>query len=209
MKGAAIEAREDGAFVIGIDDVRIARIGNDVAAFAAADSVPIAGENRAVIAARADADGRVVLLRAVDAILKIVVGGDVIELRGGLVVLRGPVLAAVDTDGGAAVVAIDHAIGVVGIDPESVMIAVRRVDAFERFAAIVRTVQAGVGDVHAVDVFGIGPNVREIPGALREAVVVGDKRPVHAAVVAAIEAAFFGFDERVDDIRIGAGDRNG
>src|SRR5208282_5960779 len=100
-------------------------------AFAAADSVPIAGENCAVVAARADADGRVVLLRAVDAVLKIVVGGDVVELRGGLVVLRGPVFAAVDADGGAAVVAVDHAIRVVGIDPESVMIAVRRVDAFE------------------------------------------------------------------------------
>ena len=50
--------------------------------------------------------------------------------------------------------------------------------------------------------------MREIPGALREAVVVGDERPVHAAIVAAIEAAFFGFDERVDDVRIGAGDRN-
>ena len=131
--GAAIEAREDGAFVVGVDDVRIARVGNDVAAFAAADGVPIARRSLAVIAARANADGRVVLLRAVDAVLKIVVGGDVVELRGRLVVLRGPVFAAVDADGGAAVVAVDHAICVVGIDPQGVMIAVRSVEACERF----------------------------------------------------------------------------
>jgi len=62
---------------------------------AAAHGVPVRAVNEAVIAARQDADGGVVLLRAVNTIGKIVVGGDVIELPGVLVHLRGPVLAAV------------------------------------------------------------------------------------------------------------------
>src|SRR4029077_8041008 len=106
--GAAIEAREDRAFVIGIDDVRIAWIGNDVAAFAAADGVPVAAIDVAVVAARSNADGRVVLLRAVNTIEKIVVGSDVIKLRGRLITLRGPILPAVNGNGGAAIVAVDE-----------------------------------------------------------------------------------------------------
>src|SRR5579859_8096367 len=50
--------------------------------------------------------------------------------------------------------------------------------------------------------------MREIPGALCKAVVVGDERPVHAAVVAAIKASFFGFDKSVDDDRIRARNRD-
>src|SRR5207245_3404895 len=48
----------------------------------------------------------------------------------------------------------------------------------------------------------------EIPGALAETVIVVDQRPIGAAVVAAVEAALLGFDERVNDIGIGAGNRN-
>ena len=50
--------------------------------------------------------------------------------------------------------------------------------------------------------------MREIPGALAEAVIVSDEDPVDAAVVAAVEAAFLRFDERVNDIGIGAGNSN-
>ncbi len=59
-----------------------------------------------------------------------------IELRGGLIVLRGPVLAAVDGDGGAAIVAVDKATGIFGIDPERMVVAVRSVEAPESLAGI-------------------------------------------------------------------------
>ena len=59
-----------------------------------------------------------VLLRAEEVIREAIVHGHVIELRGRLVELRRPVLAAIDGDGGAAVVAIDHALRVGWIDPE-------------------------------------------------------------------------------------------
>src|SRR5438094_5868509 len=63
------------------------------------------------------------LFRSVE---ELVIGGDVIELRRGLVVLRAPGLAPVNADGGAAVVAVDHALRVGGIDPQAVMITVDR-----------------------------------------------------------------------------------
>src|SRR5712664_4832056 len=85
------------------------------------------------------------------------------------------------------------------------VIAVRCVQPFERLATIHGTEEPGICDVDGVRVLGIGPDMGEIPGALAEAVVVGDDRPLLAAVVRAIESAFFGFDERIDDIRIGAG----
>ncbi len=88
------------------------------------------------------------------------------------------------------------------------VIAVRSAEAIPGFAAVYGAEEAGVGDVDAIRIFRVGPDVREIPSALAEAVVVGDERPVGAAVVAAVEAAFFGFDECVDDVRIGAGNGN-
>ncbi len=83
---ATIVAREDLAFVVGVDDVGIAGVGNNVDAFTAADGIPIGAIDVAVIAASADADGGVVLLRAVDAVEKIVVGSDVVGLSGGLII---------------------------------------------------------------------------------------------------------------------------
>src|SRR5260370_1319280 len=88
------------------------------------------------------------------------------------------------------------------------MVAVRGVQAFEGFAAIDGAVEAGIGDVNLIGILGVGPNVGEIPGALTEAVIVVDERPVGAAVIAAVEAALFRFDERVNDFGLGAGNRN-
>src|SRR5256884_440965 len=205
---SAIEAREDRAFVVGVNDIRIARIGNDIAALPAADGVPVAAVNKAAITARLDAHRRVVLLRAVNTIEKIVVRSDVIELRGRLVVLRGPISAAVNRDGGTAVVAVDQAIGILRIDPQSVMIAVRRVEALESLASVDGPIKPGVGDVHLVRILRVRPNVGEIPRPLAEAVVVIDKRPLRTAVIAAIQTALPGFDQRVHDIVIGPGNRH-
>ncbi len=131
-----------------------------------------------------------------------------IELRRRLIPLRGPILAAIDGNSGAAVVAVDHAVGTVGINPQSVVVAVRGVQAFEGFAAVDGAVEASIGDVNLIGILGVGPNVGEIPGALTEAVIVVDERPVRAAIVAAVEAALFRFDERVNDVGLGAGNRN-
>ncbi len=115
--GAAIEARENWAFVVSVNDIGIARVHGDGAAFTAAHGVPVGAIDEAVVAARSNADGRVVLLGAINTIEKISVGSNVIELRGGLVVQGGPIFSAIHGDGCAAIVAVDHAIGIVGIDP--------------------------------------------------------------------------------------------
>src|SRR5438876_10637051 len=83
------------AFVVGIDDVPIAWIGHDEAAFSATGYEPIFASDHAGIAAAGDTDVRVVLLRAVNVVRERVVYSDVVKLRGGLVVLRRPILAAV------------------------------------------------------------------------------------------------------------------
>src|SRR5712664_4146169 len=72
LTGAAIEAGEDGPLVVGINDVRIARVRDDVAAFTAADGIPVAAIDEAAVTAGADADRRIILLGAIDAIEKIV-----------------------------------------------------------------------------------------------------------------------------------------
>ena len=54
-------------------------------------------------------------------------------------------------------------------------------------------------------IFRVGPHVGEIPGALAEAVIFVDERPVFAAVVAAIQSALFRFDEGVDHVGIFSG----
>src|SRR5579859_1965330 len=79
--GASIEAGEYRSFIVGVNDIGIARIGHNVAALASTDGITVAAVNESAVAPRADADGRIVLLRTVNSILKIVVGGNVIKLR--------------------------------------------------------------------------------------------------------------------------------
>src|SRR5260370_7022070 len=160
------------------------------AAFPAAYGIPVGAIDTAVVAAGSNADGRVVLLGAINAIKKIIIGGGVIELRRGLISLRGPIFSAIQGDGCAAIVAVDHAIGIVGIDPQSVVIAVGSVETLEGFAAVVGTEQAGVGDVNLVRVLGVGPNVGERPGALAAPVIISDHRPLLTPAITTSKTAY-------------------
>src|SRR6266850_1955876 len=117
LVGAAIEPSEDWALVVGVNDIGIARIHGDGATFAAADGIPVAAIDEAAVAARADSDGGIVLLGAIDAIQKIIVGSNVIKLRRWLIGLRGPIFSAIHGDRCAAVVPVDHALGILGINP--------------------------------------------------------------------------------------------
>src|SRR6266581_3938610 len=139
LVGAAVEAGNVAEVGAGINDVRIARGNGNVAAFASAHSLPVRAVDVSAVAGSGNTNGGIVLLRAIDAVRKIVVRGHMIELRGGLIPLRGPILAAIDGNGCAAVIAVDKAIGIVRINPQAVVIAVRGIEAFEGFAAVVRT----------------------------------------------------------------------
>ena len=118
-----------------------------------------------------------------------------IKLRGWRWALCGPIFSAVDGNGCAAVVSVDHAVRIVGVHPQTVMIAVGRVQAIPGLAAIHGAEEASIRDIDGVYIFRISPDMGEIPGALAETVVVGNERPVLATVVGAIESTFFCFKE--------------
>src|SRR5581483_9392407 len=81
--GLGVEARDQVAVGARINDRRVARVGGDPAAFAAADVVPVALGDAAASAGRG-ADRGIILLGAVGVIRKIVIERDAIELRGGV-----------------------------------------------------------------------------------------------------------------------------
>src|SRR5271155_971152 len=124
--GSVIVAADIATVGTGIDNLRVGGVRSDVAAFAAAHGIPVRAINRSFGAGTRDAHGGVVLLRAVDVIGKSIVGGDVVKLRRGLVVYAGPTVTAVGGDGGAAVVTIHEALRIRRIDPERMIISMRR-----------------------------------------------------------------------------------
>src|SRR5262249_53701864 len=105
-----------------VELVGVAWIGGDPAALAAGDGVPVLVADAAAARRARHRDAAVVLLRAVDPVGEAVVGGDAVELRGGLVANRRPGAAAVVAHRAAAVGAEDHALRVVGIQPQVVVV---------------------------------------------------------------------------------------
>src|SRR5450755_2958772 len=143
------------------------RIGRDVAVFFYADGGPIAKRNFAKVAAACCADRTALLLAAIDPVRKLVVGDDVIELRGRLVVPGTPSLAAVYADGRALVDGDGDDVGVFGIDPDGVVIVASgsAFDGGEVLASIGRAVGRGVGDVDDVGILRIDAHAAEIVAA--------------------------------------------
>src|SRR5277367_1868582 len=81
----------------------------------------------------------------------------------------------------------------------------RRAHKTEAVTAIGRAINGGVQHIDRIHIFRIGENVMEIPGALRVAMITREELPRVARVVAAIDTAFFRFDDGVHTIAIGAG----
>src|SRR5687768_14700726 len=111
--------------------------------------MPIARPDAAARRATLDAYGRVVLLRAVDVVRKIVIDRDAIKLCGGLI-LFGPASPAVESDVGAAVVALDHAVRIVRSDPQIVIIAVRHLNRAVRAPAVIRAKELNIQNVDGI-----------------------------------------------------------
>ena len=148
----AIDTPERASFSACINDIGVGGIGNDVAELVTADRVPIQKGDCAVISAAQSCNRSAVLLRAVNPVREAIIGRDVIDLAGRLVVPRGPGLAAIHADGRALIAAHDHVIGVRGIDPERVIVvaAGSALVGFECDAAIRRTVERSLGYEHDV-----------------------------------------------------------
>ena len=125
-----------------------------------------------------------------------------------MVHLRRPAAPAVLRNVGAAVVGLDHDFRVLGIDPDNVVVAVRRRHAGERPAAVGRAVERQLGHVHFVLVFRVDVHLVEIKGARPQRRAAVHEHPAHAGVVRSIQAApgALGLDLCVDDLRIRLGD---
>src|ERR1035438_9074755 len=79
---------------VAVEDVAVLGVGDDGGAFAGqAGGLPVAHGERAHARPGADADAAAILLRAVEPVGETIVGGDVIELGGGLVVPGAPGLS--------------------------------------------------------------------------------------------------------------------
>ena len=101
-----------------------------------------------------------------DVVRHAVVDGHVVELADRQR-RREPGLAAVHGDIHAAVVGSDHALRVLRVDPEVVVIAVAvALDVLERLAAVDALEQRHLGEPDHVGVRRVDGQVREVPGPL-------------------------------------------
>ncbi len=208
LPGLAIVARDHAAVAPGVGDVRVVGTHGDVAALAAADRVPVLVGDPEARRAALDAQRAVVLLRAAHPIGEVVGRGDVIELRGRLIILTSPGHPAVVGDVGAPVVPFDHAERVARIDPEVVVVSVGCANPLVGAAAVSRLMEAHVENVNRVLVLGIGVDVRVVPGPLPERPVIVYPRPSGARILRAEDTALLGLNDRPHPIRVHRRDRD-
>ena len=184
----------------GVDDVGVLGIDGDVSALREAHRVAVAPADVALARAARDADRRVVLLRRVEPVRELVVQVHVVELCRRLVVDRREALAPVIGDTGAAVVALDHAPRVLGVDPQVVVVAVWGGDAVEAATSVGRLHEREVQAVDRLGVPGVGHDVAVVPGATEQRLVRADPLPGVASVLRAVEAtaALGRLDQRPD-----------
>ena len=153
----------------------------------------------AVVAAAGDAGGAALLLAAADAIGEIVIGVDVVHLRGGLVVPGTPRFAAVDGDDGALIAHDEDDIGVVGVDPDALVIVAAggAAESGPGLAGVGGFPGDGAGDVDGVGIFGIDGGDGKIAAADASggAQVGGGAGPMFAGVVGAVGAVSGGGGE--------------
>jgi hypothetical protein len=155
--GTMVVAGQQPAVRTGKYDIRIFWIRRNPAAFAAAHVVPVAFHDRSAISAGFDFDCCVILLRAVNSIRKIVVGGHTVKLRGRLILGR-PGAAAVVADIRAAIVGLHHAIAVIRCDPQIVIVAVGNWDRRKCLSRVVGAIKSGIEHIHRVWLYRVGIN---------------------------------------------------
>ncbi len=155
-----------------VNDIGIIRADCNVAALAAADLVVVGDRDRTKRRAAGKRNGRVILLRAVDAVGHLIVGDHVIEFACGLVIDRRPALGTVEGHAGTTIMTADHTLPIAGIDPEIVIVAMWNGNLREGRSAINRFVAALVEYPERIGVLGIGIDVLVVPGTLAQVLFV-------------------------------------
>src|SRR5207245_9827432 len=128
---------------------------------------------------------------------------DVVHLACRLVVPRAPRPAPVQRDDRALVHAEHAALGMIGIDPQLVVVvaARRALDGDERPSAVTRAVERGVAGVDDVRVARFDRDAAEVPPAAPDAAVAARAGPARPRVVGAVETALGRVHDRVDTAR--------
>ena len=194
-----------------IDDVGIVRIRRDLIALAAgSDLVKLVHRDpvEPAVAAAVDRRGARILLRSIDPVREAVVGRDVVELTGRLVVPAAPGLAAIDRDQRTLVDSENPPIRAFRVDPQGVEIVARRIalDRNEVRAAVVRTEHDGVLDPDLIGVLRVCRDPAEVPPALPDALVAAHLAPRRARIVGTVETTLVrltAVDQRIDAMGIG------
>ena len=162
-------------FVRTINDVRIARVRHDWPSFAAGTGAPVV--TRCWISLTGNNDRRVVLLGAVKFVRKLIVDPNAVDLRGGLVQLRRPRSATVGRNIRAAVVRLNQRLTVFRIDPDVVVITMRRAEGGERAPAVSRFEETFGAPVHHICVCWIGAQCHVIKRPLNQSALRIDQLP--------------------------------
>jgi hypothetical protein len=129
--------------------------------------------------------------------------GNVVELRG-RESLGSPRFAAIHRHIRAAIVALDHALGIGGVDPKVVIVAVWNANRLKCLAAVNGFVETGIEHVDRIARFGVGVDAGIVEGALAETAILTDSFPGGAGVVGGEDSPVIGFDDGVDVVGIAA-----
>ena len=167
----------------GVDNIGVLGMHGNVAALRTPYGIAVAPENGPLVGTAGDADGAIVLLRAIDPIGELVVSGDMIKLRRGLVVNRRPCGSAVEGHTGATVIALDHALWVTWINPEIVVVSVWCGHFCKGAASVHGLPGLDVQDVQRFRVLRVSIDVAVIPGPQPEAAVLTEPLPGSTAIV--------------------------
>src|SRR6266446_2789520 len=187
LSGRAVEHRRLAA----INQIGMQRIRRDVAVFFYTDRGPVAKSNFAKVAAACGSDRAAFLLCAIDPVRKLIIGDDVIELRGRLVVPGTPSLAAIHADGRALVHGDGDDVRVFGIDPDSVVVvaARRAFDGGEILARVGGAVGRSVRHIDDIFISRIDAHAAEVVAASIDTFFAIHLLPAFASVIGAIDAA--------------------
>src|SRR5437763_959446 len=118
-----VKARELSLILAAIHDVRIWKVGSDVSCLATANRIPVRARNLTGITPAGNCNSAVVLLRAIHVVRKPVVGHNVVELCGWLIVLPCPIFPTVHCYSHAAIVRGNHSTRIPRINPQTVIVA--------------------------------------------------------------------------------------
>ncbi len=206
----AVVADQTAVLPLAVDGVGVGGVDDGLIAVAADGDEPVlVGDARTVEGPGRPSEGVVVLGAAVDVVERLrVVDRDPVELGDRQVFEEAVGGAAIPGLVDAAVAADQQVVGVVGVDPQGVVVDVLLLlpDPVEGLAAVEGDLEEGVHAVDPVDVVGVGEDLVVVLRAAGD--VVRHLRPALAAIRGAEEPALVALrlDHRVEDVGVGGRD---